>query len=224
MTTNTLRILLVEDQSDALDLLHELVGAVFPGAQVTACRTVAHALMQLDRPWQIALVDLRLLDGTGLLVLKALKAAQADTQAIVTTLFHDDDAVFSALQAGADGYLLKSDPFPSLVSSLRRMTDGQPPLSAAVARRILKHYRSGQFKTTAEAPAQAAVLTSRETQVLAAIGEGLSIAEVAERLCMAYHTTNDHIKAIYRKLGIRNRAQAATEAMRRGLLEPPPKI
>ncbi|MBK6594282.1 MAG: response regulator transcription factor [Burkholderiales bacterium] len=224
MSEPAMQILLVEDQSDAVDLLQELVRTVFPTAQVKVCGTVAHALMQLDLPWQLALVDLRLLDGSGLVVLQALKAAQPDTQAIVTTLYHDDDIVFSALQAGADGYLLKSDPLPSLVSSLRRMADGEPPLSAAVARRILKHCRSGQVQPVAATPLQAAVLTPRETQVLAAIGEGLSIAEVGERLGMAYHTTNDHIKAIYRKLGIRTRAQAATEAMRRGLLEPPPQI
>ena len=159
MSEPAMQILLVEDQSDAVDLLQELVRTVFPTAQVKVCGTVAHALMQLDLPWQLALVDLRLLDGSGLVVLQALKAAQPDTQAIVTTLYHDDDIVFSALQAGADGYLLKSDPLPSLVSSLRRMADGEPPLSAAVARRILKHCRSGQVQPVAATPLQAAVLT-----------------------------------------------------------------
>lgn len=219
-----MQVLLVEDQGDAVDLLQELVRTVFPSAQVKVCGTVAHALMQLDLPWPLALIDLRLLDGSGLVVLQAFKAAQPDAQAIVTTLYHDDDIVFGALQAGADGYLLKSDPLPSLVSSLRRMADGEPPLSAAVARRILRHCRSGQVQPVATPQLHSAVLTPRETQVLAGIGEGLSIAEVGERLGMAYHTTNDHIKSIYRKLGIRTRAQAATEAMRRGLLEPPPQI
>ena len=110
-------ILLVEDQPDAQQMLESIVQQVYPGAVTTACATVAHALMQVGRPWSLALIDLRLLDGSGVDVLRAFKARHAEVPAVVTTMYSDDASVFGALQAGADGYLLKSEPPQMLADS-----------------------------------------------------------------------------------------------------------
>lgn len=211
-------VLIVEDQPDAQDMLQEVVQEVHPDADITTCATVSHALMQVQRPWHLVLIDLRLLDGSGLDVLRRFKAVQPQTSAIVTSLCQDDTTIFQALQIGADGYLLKSDPPTWLVASLRRMCDGEPPLSPAVARLVLKHFRGLCSPMPTHATEQATPLSPRENEVLAALGEGLSIQETGVKLGISPHTTNDHVKSIYRKLGISSRAQAATEAMRRGLL------
>jgi DNA-binding NarL/FixJ family response regulator len=210
--------LLVEDQPDAQTMLESIVQQVYPGAVITACSTVAHALMQVQRPWTLALIDLRLLDGSGLEVLRAFKTHHAEVPAVVTTMFSDDASVFGALQAGADGYLLKSEPAHLLADALRRIGRGELPLSPAVARRVLQYFRTCPGSDLLPSDDHAVALTPRESDVLAAIGEGLSIQEAGDRLGISYHTTNGYIKSIYRKLGIKSRAQAATEAQRRGLL------
>ena len=173
----------------------------------------------VDESWDLALIDLRLLDGSGLEVLRRFKQCHPEVPAVVTTLFSDDASVFGALQAGADGYLLKSEPVCDLVAALQRIARGELPLSPAVARRVLGYFRSTPGADLRPSADLAEALTPRESDVLAAIGEGLSIHETGERLGITYHTANGYIKSIYRKLGIKSRAQAAVEAQRRGLLQ-----
>jgi DNA-binding NarL/FixJ family response regulator len=90
-------------------------------------------------PFKLVLVDLELPDGSGLELLEELR--QYPAMKIVTTLYSDDDHLFPALQAGADGYLLKEDRFELLVEELQKIVRGEPPLSPAVARRLLTHFR-----------------------------------------------------------------------------------
>jgi two-component system nitrate/nitrite response regulator NarL len=91
-------------------------------------------------PFRLILVDLELPDGNGLELLAEL--AQYPATKIVTTLYSDDDHLFPALQRGADGYLLKEDRFEVLVEELQKIVRGQPPLSPAIARRLLNHFRT----------------------------------------------------------------------------------
>lgn len=219
MTIRHMNILLVEDQPEACALLQDIAQQVYPAAHTTHCPTVAHALMRVDEAWDLALIDLRLLDGSGLEVLRRFKQCHPEVPAVVTTLFSDDASVFGALQAGADGYLLKSELVCDLVAALQRIARGELPLSPAVARRVLGYFRSTPGADLRPSADLAEALTPRESDVLAAIGEGLSIHETGERLGITYHTANGYIKSIYRKLGIKSRAQAAVEAQRRGLLQ-----
>jgi two-component system nitrate/nitrite response regulator NarL len=91
-------------------------------------------------PFKLVLVDLELPDGSGLELLEELR--QYPATKIVTTLFSDDEHLFPALQAGADGYLLKEDRYESLVEELQKIVRGEPPLSPAIARRLLGHFRN----------------------------------------------------------------------------------
>src|SRR5690606_16321856 len=93
-------------------------------------------------PFKLILVDLELPDGNGMELLAEL--SQYPATKIVTTLYSDDDHLFPALQRGADGYLLKEDRFEVLVEELQKIVRGQPPLSPAIARRLLNHFRDGQ--------------------------------------------------------------------------------
>lgn len=221
------RVLLVEDQPHAQEMLERLVRQACAQAEITACITVAHALAQLDRRCSLALIDLRLLDGSGLDVLRRLKQLHPDTPAIVTTMYSDDASIFAALQAGADGYLLKTQAPEQLLASLQSMTQGEVPLSPAIARRMMRFFRSapGLGDPAPHGDTQEAIdiegagaLTPRETEMLAAIGRGLSTQEAAAQMGIGYHTACGHVKAIYRKLGIGSRAQAAVEAQRRRLM------
>ena len=157
---------------------------------------------------------------------------------MVTTLYSDDDHLFPALQCGADGYLLKEDRFEVLVEELRKIVLGQPPLSPAIARRLLTHFRltpPGE-QAAAQTPAghapQAAAkppvaiekaselphLTPREIEVLTYLSKGFTIKEIANLMSIKWFTVNDHIKAIYRKLNVSSRAEAAVLASKQGLV------
>ena len=187
-------------------------------------------------PFKLILVDLELPDGNGMELLAALGTYPATK--IVTTLYSDDDHLFPALQCGADGYLLKEDRFEVLVEELQKIVRGQPPLSPAIARRVVKYFRrsdsgsmpldsaiaSGDFQTKRAASAAVYVepdhehLTPRETEVLTYLSKGFTIKEIAGLMAIKWFTVNDHIKAIYRKLDVSSRAEAAVQASKQGLV------
>jgi len=101
-------------------------------------------------PFKLILVDLELPDGSGVDLLRELR--QYPATKIVTTLYSDDEHLFPALQAGADGYLLKEDRFETLLDELQKIVHGEPPLSPAIARRLLTHFRSAGALGPARAP------------------------------------------------------------------------
>jgi two-component system nitrate/nitrite response regulator NarL len=188
--------------------------------------------------FRLILVDLELPDGSGMELLSEL--AQYPATKVVTTLYSDDDHLFPALQRGADGYLLKEDRFEVLVEELQKIVRGQPPLSPAIARRLLAHFRNGAGGTVADPglrPAVAAAtsrtvslqaaaaahdeadrLTPRESEVLTYLSKGFTIKEIANLMGIKWFTVNDHIKSIYKKLNVSSRAEAAVLASKHGLV------
>jgi two-component system, NarL family, nitrate/nitrite response regulator NarL len=187
-------------------------------------------------PFKLILVDLELPDGNGMELLAEL--AQYPATKIVTTLYSDDDHLFPALQCGADGYLLKEDRFEVLVEELQKIVRGQPPLSPAIARRLLTHFRHGNalgdglapdsgfsqpaFSTSKPVPIEKMPdherLTPRESEVLTYLSKGFTIKEIASLMGIKWFTVNDHIKSIYKKLNVSSRAEAAVLASKQGLV------
>jgi two-component system nitrate/nitrite response regulator NarL len=187
-------------------------------------------------PFKLILVDLELPDGNGMELLAEL--ARYPATKIVTTLYSDDDHLFPALQCGADGYLLKEDRFEVLVEELQKIVRGQPPLSPAIARRLLTHFRQGSgaagesgfapmpsgFQSSRPmplgkgAPLDHERLTPRESEVLTYLSKGFTIKEIANLMGIKWFTVNDHIKSIYKKLNVSSRAEAAVLASKQGLV------
>jgi DNA-binding NarL/FixJ family response regulator len=185
-------------------------------------------------PFKLILVDLELPDGNGMELLAEL--AHYPATKIVTTLYSDDDHLFPALQRGADGYLLKEDRFEVLVEELQKIVRGQPPLSPAIARRLLTHFReSGDasspdsgfsmplgFQPSRPVPIEKPLdherLTPRENEVLTYLSKGFTIKEIASLMGIKWFTVNDHIKSIYKKLNVSSRAEAAVLASKQGLV------
>jgi two-component system nitrate/nitrite response regulator NarL len=202
-----------------LDAARRLLGHA-PGGRAAPC----------EEPFQLMMVDLELPDGSGLELLTEM--ANYPATRIVTTLYSDDEHLFPALQCGADGYLLKEDRFEVLVEELQKIVRGQPPLSPAIARRLLTHFRSGDAAahTTVASPPSAAApatmlatadherLTPRESEVLTYLSKGFTIKEIAALMGIKWFTVNDHIKSIYKKLNVSSRAEAAVLASKQGLV------
>jgi len=215
--------LIVEDLPDVRDWLIRLVRETFADIEVHACESVAQALAALRRQEvQLALVDLGLGDGSGVDVVRALREKQPQALSVVVTIYDDDEHLFPALQAGAFGYLLKEQPKEQLSEALRRITQGEPPLSPSIARRVIAYFARQKFLQSAPNPAFAALdeitLTEREQDVLMRVAKGFTLPEIAQQLGLSRHTIADHVKTIYRKLNVSSRAEAALEAARRGLV------
>jgi DNA-binding NarL/FixJ family response regulator len=145
---------------------------------------------------------------------------QPSALSVVVTIYDDDDHLFPALQAGAFGYLLKEQPQDTLITQLVRMTQGEPPLSPAIARRVLAYFAQAHQRRVqaVQAIENEIALTERETDVLMRVSKGFTLPEISKQLGISRHTVADHVKAIYRKLGVSSRAEAALEAVRRGIV------
>lgn len=207
-------VLIVEDIPETLVWLEKLVSEVFEGTQIHKATSVRAALVLCSEvAFDLALIDLSLPDGDGFTVFRELGAKQPETVKIAATVMGSDTAIVSALAAGAQGYVLKSDPDDLLKKHLGNIHDGIPPLSPAVARRVMEH-----FRFTGPVVDHAGTLTKRETEVLTHIARGLRVSDTATALGMAASTVSTHIKSIYRKLDVSSRAEATTEATRMGLI------
>jgi two-component system nitrate/nitrite response regulator NarL len=243
------KVLIVQDNPLARSFLTRVVRESFSDAMMiteagdleTARRRIGplHDGIEATDPFKLVLVDLELPDGNGMELLAELVAYPATK--IVTTLYSDDDHLFPALQCGADGYLLKEDRFEVLVEELQKIVRGQPPLSPAIARRLLTHFRHGpggavavnsspaplvsSFQSSRAAPLSRPIvapdherLTPRESEVLTYLSKGFTIKEIANLMGIKWFTVNDHIKSIYKKLNVSSRAEAAVLASKQGLV------
>lgn len=209
-------ILLVDDLADALAMLQDAIVAAFGPVPCTQARCVREALAVIDSgtPFDLALIDLALGDGSGLDLIGRLAQRQPQCAVVVASIHDDDDHLFQALQAGAQGYLLKDHPTAWLALQLQGIAQGQPPLSPAIARRLLRHF---QPPPATEAPT-ASDLSARERDVLGLLAQGVRIADIGIALGISRHTVGDHVKNIYRKLNISSRAEAALQARHLGLI------
>ena len=210
-------ILLLEDLPEIRAWLKVMVKQVFPNAQVHEAARVHDALELVSAvKFNLALVDLGLPDGSGVDVVAALRESQPEAQSVVVTI-HDDDHLFPALQAGAFGYLLKEQARDLIAEQLKRMAQGEPPLSPSIARRVISHFASQTRPQERPQNMPHVALTDRENEVLLRVAKGFTLPEIGVQLSLSRHTIADYVKQIYRKLNVSSRAEAALEAQRLGL-------
>ncbi len=236
------KVLILEDNPVARSFLCRVVRESFSDThQITEAGDLETARRHIRQApddgsgnhFKLVLVDLELPDGNGMELLTEL--ARYPATKIVTTLYSDDEHLFPALQCGADGYLLKEDRFEVLVEELQKIVRGLPPLSPAIARRLLGHFRhsggpmaANAFHAGVDASAAARAsahrdeeyerLTPREVEVLTYLSKGFTIKEIAGLMSIKWFTVNDHIKSIYKKLNVSSRAEAAVLASKQGLV------
>ncbi|MCY7314711.1 MAG: response regulator transcription factor EmbR [Rubrivivax sp.] len=211
-------ILLLEDLPEIRAWLRKLVLQVFPGSTISEAARVQDALALVNGvKFDLALVDLGLPDGSGVDVVTKLRDVQPDAQSVVVTIHDDDEHLFPALQAGAFGYILKEQARELITEQLQRISQGEPPLSPSIARRVMAYF-SAKAKPQSNANAMPQVnLTDRESEVLLRVAKGYTLPEIGVQLGLSRHTIADYVKQIYRKLNVSSRAEAALEAQRLGL-------
>ena len=215
-------LLVVEDLPAIREWLVETARLAFPDTEVVAVARCSEGIEQAAlRPFDVALVDLGLPDGSGVQVIQALRNHQPSAVPVVVTIHDDDEHLFPALQAGAFGYLLKDGPRHIIIAQLRRIAEGEPPLSPPIARRVLNYFTSGGPRglELSRFDGEEVALNARETDILQRVAKGYTLPEIAGQLGLSRHTVADYVKQIYRKLNVSSRAEAALEAARRGLVK-----
>ncbi|EDM83263.1 MULTISPECIES: response regulator transcription factor [unclassified Limnobacter] len=209
------KILIVDDLPQARSLLANAAEKAFPETTIELADSLragqqAAANCQFD----LALIDLLLQDGHGTELISEMSHTQPNCTLVVASVMGDDDNLFKALQAGAQGYLLKDQSQDQLIFQLSGIANGSLPLSPSIARKLMQYFQPNQ----GEQSASTAVLSVREIEVLGFLAKGIRLVDIAKQLEISHHTVGDHVKNIYRKLNINSRAEAAIKAQGFGLL------
>ena len=180
----------------------------------------AYSIIQ-QQPIALALVDLGLPDGNGISIIEKIREQDAQALILVVSAWSTQDSLFSAIQAGATGYVLKERDDVEVALAIRSILRGGAPIDPFVAREILKQISIPAISLTVEQNRPAAdqeTLTQREQEILSLVAQGLSNREIAEQLCVSRYTVESHIKHIYRKLSVSKRTKAVSTARHLGIL------
>lgn len=172
----------------------------------------------------LALIDLGLPDGNGIVLIEKISQIRAEIPVLVISAWSTENMIINALQAGATGYILKERDDIELKVSIRSVLKGGAPIDPFIARHILN-----KIPLQTEAPAEAVTdtagqelhainLTQREHQILNLVASGLSNQEIANHIFLSRHTVETHIRSVYRKLAVTNRTKAVSRAREMGLL------
>jgi two-component system, NarL family, nitrate/nitrite response regulator NarL len=156
----------------------------------------------------LVLLDLSMPGLDGLKALPRLRAAAPQTEVVVLTASGTEENLLAAIQGGAAGYLLKTEPPERIAEFLRGVVRGEAALSGEVARRLLDRVRTGNGRGNGVPDEIAARLSAREVEVLLLLDEHLSTEEIAKRLFISEHTVRSHVKSLLRKLGVSSRREA----------------
>ncbi|MEB3367335.1 response regulator transcription factor [Saccharopolyspora mangrovi] len=212
-----IKVLLVDDQELVRSGLRRILRRKDGFAVVGECADGAEveAAAAAERP-DVVVMDLRMKHVDGIEATRRLQATADPPPVLVLTTFDDDQLLSGALRAGASGFLLKDSPAEDVIRGVRSLAAGEACLDPAVTGRVLNAYRS------AAPPPEAAAdeLTSREHDVLALIGRGLSNGEIASELGISEVTVKSHVGHIFVKLGLRDRAAAIVYAFDHRIVTP----
>jgi DNA-binding NarL/FixJ family response regulator len=183
----------------------EVVAEASDGAEVVH-------LVEEHRP-DVAVLDIRMPEVTGVEATRRIKHRFPNTRVLILTAYDDDPYVFALLEAGADGYVLKTAGADELIDAVRTVYRGESALSPEVASKVVQ-------QATGRRPASAAdqiePLTPREIDVLRLVADGMTNREVGRELGISHRTVQGHLASIYGKLGANSRTEAVTEALKRG--------
>jgi len=207
-----IRVLAFDDNKDLREMFRLLVEAQAD----MVCVAVHPDLSQVQRDVSAARPDVIVMDiqmpgMNGIEGVRAIKARYPESRILMQTVFEDEDKVFDAIRAGADGYILKTARGEEIVQAIRDVHAGGSPMTPAIAYKVLEHFRAN-----APSPDQreSAGLSDREKAVLTLLVKGRSYKMIAAELGISYHTVDSHIRRIYEKLQVNSGTEAVSKAIK----------
>jgi DNA-binding NarL/FixJ family response regulator len=203
-------VFLLDDHEIVRRGVRELLEAEPDIVVVGEAGTAESALARIPalRP-DVAVLDVRLPDGDGVSVCRDIRSRMPEVACLMLTSFGDDDALFDAIMAGAAGYVLKQIRGTDLVGAVRTVAAGRSLLDPEAASRVMRRMRDQAAKAD-----PLAALTGQERKILELIGEGLTNRQIGERMYLAEKTVKNYVSALFAKLGMERRTQAAAYAAR----------
>lgn len=157
----------------------------------------------------IVIADINLPGKSGIDCVQTIKATSPDIQFIMFTIYDDNDQVFEAIKAGANGYILKNTPPEKILESLIDLSEGGSPMTAKIARKVIANMQKGETTAYIEE------LTQRENEVLALLSKGFLYKEIAEKLGISASTVKSHLSHIYQRLQVQNKTEAINKMYKR---------
>jgi DNA-binding NarL/FixJ family response regulator len=199
------KVALVEDQTKARENWTRLINSFPDFTCVCSCLSAEDALATIPRKLpDVVLMDIFLPRMSGIECTARLKALLPDVQIVMLTAMDNQELLFMALEAGADGYLLKRTKPSDLRSSLLAVLAGGVPMTSQIARRLIE-----SFRKTAKSAGESTCLSAREEQILQLVSKGHSNKLIADKLEMNYETVCTHLKRVFKKLHVNSRTEAA---------------
>lgn len=201
---NAIAVSIVEDLADIRNGLKAMLDGSDDFLCISTYEDAESALTGLPeaRP-DVVIMDINLPGMSGIECIRRVKDACPEMQFVMFTIYENNEQVFDALEAGANGFLLKNTPPPQMLEALRELYSGGSPMSAHIARKVVASFRKAEAQADA-----AAVLSAREKEVLEALAKGLLYKEIAAKLGISTGTVRQHIHKIYDKLHVQNRTEA----------------
>jgi two-component system NarL family response regulator len=207
-----MRLVIVEDDPLLLENLTLLLrgeeGITVAGSY--RCAEDAMKALKKASP-EVMLTDIGLPGMSGVELIKKAKEVMPSIEIMAHTVFEDRERVFSAIKAGASGYILKGSTPRELVESIHALHKGGAPMSPKIARKIIQEFQE-------DATEKQLLLTQRETELVKLVEEGLTYKQIGEQLKISTHTVHTHIKNIYEKLQAKDRGDAIIKARRQGII------
>ena len=157
----------------------------------------------------IVIADINLPGRSGIDCVQTIKSTAPDIQFIMFTIYDDNDQVFEAIKAGANGYILKNTPPEKILESLIDLSEGGSPMTAKIARKVIANMQKNEATTYIEE------LTQRETEVLVLLSKGFLYKEIAEKLGISASTVKSHLSHIYQRLQVQNKTEAINKMYNR---------
>ncbi len=214
-TENTHTIWIVEDDpifKESLEDLITMTDGFHLGHTANSVEKAIQAFGIKENP-DIILEDIGLPGLSGIEAISIYKKLFPNVLIVILTIFDDDERVFEAIKAGADGYLLKRAPGSEIIHNLQQLIQGGATLSPPIAKKVMNMLVKPSQQKTIKNP-----LTKREVIITKYLVDGLTINEIADKLVISKHTVDTHTKNIYKKLHVHNRSNLATVAIKKGLI------
>jgi DNA-binding NarL/FixJ family response regulator len=206
-----IKVAIVDDEADLRENIAGFVEADKGFRCVSAYASAEEALARLpqDHP-DVVLMDINLGGMSGIECVRQLKPRMPAVQIVMLTVFEDTEKIFSALAAGASGYLLKRLAPAKLLEAIREVHEGGSPMSAPIARKVVQSLQAVPARGDENAE-----LSPREREVLNGLAEGQAYKQIADRLGVSIHTVRNYIRRIYEKLHVQSRTEAVAKFLGR---------